>query len=123
MNSLEQMMGLTQQGYPNDMPYPDDPALIAGYMGDDELLMEQMGVPPLENPYELVGMEEPTGADPGYALAQNMLGGPPPQMSQDDINALAYSLGLGGNEGILVDDFQDKIYPRRVNTLSLMGGF
>jgi len=123
MNSLEQMMGLTQQGYPNDMPYPDDPVLMAGYMGDDERLMGQMGVPPLEDPYELVGMEAPTGADSGYALAQNMLGGSQPQVSQDDINALAYSLGLGGNEGILVDDFRDKIYPNRFNTLSLMGGF
>lgn len=123
MNSLEQMMGLTQQGYPNDMPYPDDPVLMAGYMGDDERLMGQMGVPPLEDPYELVGMEAHTGADPGYAFAQNMLGGSQPQVSQDDINALAYSLGLGGNEGILVDDFRDKIYPNRFNTLSLMGGF
>lgn len=123
MNSLEQMMGLDQYGYPQMGDYPDDPMMQYGMVGDEAAMMEQMGMPPMEDPYAMVGMEQPVGLDEGRQLSYDMLGGPAPQIGQDEINALAYSLGLGGHNSIVVDDMVDPMYSPRFDTMSLMGGY
>lgn len=119
MNSLETLMGLNRQGIPADMAYSDDPMLQLAMQGNDEAMMEGMGVPPLENPYELVGMEQPQGGDIGNQLTQQMLGGPAPQLSQPEINALAQSLGIGTQNN---DPMTDPMYSPQYNIMSILGG-
>ena len=119
MNSLESLMGLNRQGIPTDMAYADDPMLQLAMQGDDAAMMENMGVPPLENPYELVGMEQPQGGDIGNQLTQQMLGGPAPQLSQPEINALAQSLGIGNQNN---DPMTDPMYAQQYNIMSILGG-
>lgn len=119
MNSLESLMGLNRQGIPTDMAYADDPMLQLAMQGDDAAMMENMGVPPLENPYELVGMEQPQGGDIGNQLTQQMLGGPAPQLSQPEINALAQSLGIGTQNN---DPMTDPMYSPQYNIMSILGG-
>lgn len=122
MNSLEQMMGLSPMGYPQQQGLSDDPMLQMAMNGEENAMMTEMGVPPMEDPYATVGMEAPYGLDDGQMLAQQMLGGPAPQLGQDEINALAFSLGLGNNGGITVDSWQDPMYSERFDTLRAMGG-
>ena len=119
MNSLETLMGLNRQGIPADMAYSDDPMLQLAMQGNDAAMMEGMGVPPLENPYELVGMEQPQGGDSGNQLTQQMLGGPAPQLSQPEINALAQSLGIGTQNN---DPMTDPMYSPQYNIMSILGG-
>lgn len=119
MNSLETLMGLNRQGIPTDMAYADDPMLQLAMQGDNDAMMENMGVPPLENPYELVGMEQPQGGDIGNQLTQQMLGGPAPQLSQPEINALAQSLGIGTQNS---DPMTDPMYSPQYNIMSILGG-
>jgi hypothetical protein len=119
MNSLESLMGLNRQGIPADMAYADDPMLQLAMQGNDAAMMEGMGVPPLENPYELVGMEQPQGGDIGNQLTQQMLGGPAPQLSQPEINALAQSLGIGTQNS---DPMTDPMYSPQYNIMSILGG-
>ena len=119
MNSLESLMGLNRQGIPTDMAYADDPMLQLAMQGDDAAMMENMGVPLLENPYELVGMEQPQGGDIGNQLTQQMLGGPVPQLSQPEINALAQSLGIGNQNN---DPMTDPMYSPQYNIMSILGG-
>lgn len=119
MNSLETLMGLNRQGIPADMAYADDPMLQLAMQGNDAAMMEGMGVPPLENPYELVGMEQPQGGDIGNQLTQQMLGGPAPQLSQPEINALAQSLGIGTQNS---DPMTDPMYSPQYNIMSILGG-
>lgn len=119
MNSLETLMGLNRQGIPADMAYSDDPMLQLAMQGNDAAMMEGMGVPPLENPYELVGMEQPQGGDIGNQLTQQMLGGPAPQLSQPEINALAQSLGIGTQNS---DPMTDPMYSPQYNIMSILGG-
>lgn len=119
MNSLETLMGLNRQGIPTDMAYSDDPMLQLAMQGNDAAMMEGMGVPPLENPYELVGMEQPQGGDIGNQLTQQMLGGPAPQLSQPEINALAQSLGIGTQNS---DPMTDPMYSPQYNIMSILGG-
>ena len=119
MNSLETLMGLNRQGIPADMAYADDPMLQLAMRGNDAAMMEGMGVPPLENPYELVGMEQPQGGDIGNQLTQQMLGGPAPQLSQPEINALAQSLGIGTQNS---DPMTDPMYSPQYNIMSILGG-
>lgn len=119
MNSLETLMGLNRQGIPADMAYSDDPMLQLAMQGDNEAMMEGIGVPPLENPYELVGMEQPQGGDIGNQLTQQMLGGPAPQLSQPEINALARSLGIGTQNN---DPMTDPMYSPQYNIMSILGG-
>lgn len=119
MNSLETLMGLNRQGIPVDMAYADDPMLQLAVQGNDAAMMEGMGVPPLENPYELVGMEQPQGGDIGNQLTQQMLGGPAPQLSQPEINALAQSLGIGTQNS---DPMTDPMYSPQYNIMSILGG-
>lgn len=119
MNSLETLMGLNRQGIPADMVYSDDPMLQLAMQGNDAAMMEGMGVPPLENPYELVGMEQPQGGDIGNQLTQQMLGGPAPQLSQPEINALAQSLGIGTQNS---DPMTDPMYSPQYNIMSILGG-
>lgn len=119
MNSLETLMGLNRQGIPADMAYSDDPMLQLAMQGDNEAMMEGMGVPPLENPYELVGMEQPQGGDIGNQLTQQMLGRPAPQLSQPEINALAQSLGIGTQNN---DPMTDPMYSPQYNIMSILGG-
>ena len=119
MNSLETLMGLNRQGIPADMAYADDPMLQLAIQGNDAAMMEGMGVPPLENPYELVGMKQPQGGDIGNQLTQQMLGGPAPQLSQPEINALAQSLGIGTQNS---DPMTDPMYSPQYNIMSILGG-
>lgn len=119
MSSLETLMGLNRQGIPTDMAYSDDPMLQLAMQGNDAAMMEGMGVPPLENPYELVGMEQPQGGDIGNQLTQQMLGGPAPQLSQPEINALAQSLGIGTQNS---DPMTDPMYSPQYNIMSILGG-
>lgn len=119
MNSLESLMGLNRQGIPTDMAYSDDQMLQLAMQGNDAAMMEGMGVPPLENPYELVGMEQPQGGDIGNQLTQQMLGGPAPQLSQPEINALAQSLGIGTQNS---DPMTDPMYSPQYNIMSILGG-
>ena len=119
MNSLETLMGLNRQGIPTDMAYSDDPMLQLAMQGNDAAMMEGMGVPPLENPYKLVGMEQPQGGDIGNQLTQQMLGGPAPQLSQPEINALAQSLGIGTQNS---DPMTDPMYSPQYNIMSILGG-
>lgn len=119
MNSLESLMGLNRQGIPAEMAYADDPMLQLAMQSDNEAMMEGMGVPPLENPYELVGMEQPQGGDIGNQLTQQMLGGPVPQLSQPEINALAQSLGIGNQNN---DPMTDPMYAQQYNIMSILGG-
>lgn len=119
MNSLESLMGLNRQGIPTDMAYADDPMLQLAMRGDNDAMMEDMGVPPLENPYELVGMEQPQGGDIGNQLTQQMLGGPAPQLSQPEISALAQSLGIGTQNS---DPMTDPMYSPQYNIMSILGG-
>lgn len=119
MNSLETLMGLNRQGIPTDMTYADDPMLQLAMQGNDAAMMEGMGVPPLENPYELVGMEQPQGGDIGNQLTQQMLGGPAPQLSQPEINALAQSLGIATQNN---DPMTDPMYSPQYNIMSILGG-
>lgn len=119
MNSLETLMGLNRQGIPADMAYADDPMLQLAMQGNDAAMMEGMGVPPLENPYELVGMEQPQGGNIGNQLTQQMLGGPAPQLSQPEINALAQSLGIGTQNS---DPMTDPMYSPQYNIMSILGG-
>lgn len=119
MNSLESLMGLNRQGIPAEMAYADDPMLQLAMQGNNEAMMEGMGVPPLKNPYELVGMEQPQGGDIGNQLTQQMLGGPVPQLSQPEINALAQSLGIGNQNN---DPMTDPMYAQQYNIMSILGG-
>lgn len=123
MNSLEQMMGLDQMGYPQGQGVSDDPMLQLAMMDDQEAMMAEMGVPPMGDPYATVGMETPQGLDEGQMLAHQMLGGPAPQMGQAEMNALAFSLGLGNNGGITIEGEQDPMYSNRFDTLRMMGGY
>lgn len=119
MNSLESLMGLNRQGIPYGQGYSEDPMLQLAMQGDDNALMEGMGVPPVEDPYGLVGMEQPTGGDIGNQLTQQMLGQPAPQLSQPEINALAQSLGIGVQNN---DPMTDPMYSPQYNIMSILGG-
>lgn len=119
MNSLESLMGLNRQGIPYGQGYSEDPMLQLAMQGDDNALMEGMGVPPVEDPYGLVGMEQPTGGDIGNQLTQQMLGQPAPQLSQPEINALAQSLGIGVQNN---DPMTDPMYAPQYNIMSILGG-
>ena len=123
MNSLEQMMGLNPQGYPQDMGYTDDPMLQYGMMDDQDAMMAQMGMAPMEDPYAMVGMDAPQGMTQGAELARQMLGGPAPQVGQEELNALAQALGLNNRQGITVDPMQDPMYSPRFDTMAYLGGF
>lgn len=123
MNSLDSMMGVDPYGYPQGMGYPDDPMLQDGMMDDQAALMVQMGVPPMEDPYAMAGMEQPQGMDMGRQLSYDALGGASPQLGQEELNALAYSLGLGNSgDGVLYGQIQDPMYSPRFDTLRMMGG-
>lgn len=119
MNSLDSLMGLNPQGIPYSQGYADDPMLQLAMQGDDNALMEGMGVPPLEDPYGLVGMEQPTGGDIGHQLTQQMLGQQVPQLTQPEINALAQSLGIGVQNN---DPMTDPMYAPQYNIMSILGG-
>lgn len=119
MNSLDSLMGLNPQGIPYGQGYADDPMLQLAMQGDDNALMEGMGVPPLEDPYGLVGMEQPTGGDIGHQLTQQMLGQQVPQLTQPEINALAQSLGIGVQNN---DPMTDPMYAPQYNIMSILGG-
>lgn len=123
MKSLETMMGLDPNGYPHDMGYADDPMLQYGMMDDQTAIMEQMGMPPMEDPYTVVGMEPPQGMDEGKQLAHVMLGGPSPQLGQEELNQLAMSLGIGNGNGITLDQMADPMYSPKFDTLKFMGGY
>ena len=123
MNSLEMMMGLDPNGYPQDMGYTDDPMLQYGMMDDQTAMMEQMGMPPMEDPYAMAGMEQPQGMDEGRQLAHAMLGGPSPQLGQEELNQLAMSLGIGNGNGITLDQMADPMYSPKFDTLKFMGGY
>ena len=112
-------MGLNPQGIPYGQGYADDPMLQLAMQGDDNALMEGMGVPPLEDPYGLVGMEQPTGGDIGHQLTQQMLGQQVPQLTQPEINALAQSLGIGTQNS---DPMTDPMYSPQYNIMSILGG-
>lgn len=122
MNSLEQMMGLNPYGYPAEMGYPEDPMLQYGAMDDQDAMMAQMGMPPMEDPYAIAGMEAPQGMNAGAQLTREMLGGPPPQLGQAEINALAQALGIGNRQGIQVDPMQDPMYSQKFDTMAFLGG-
>lgn len=119
MNSLDSLMGLNSQGIPYGQGYAEDPILQLAMQGDDNALMEGMGVPPLEDPYGLVGMEQPTGGDIGHQLTQQMLGQQVPQLTQPEINALAQSLGIGVQNN---DPMTDPMYAPQYNIMSILGG-
>lgn len=119
MNSLDSLMGLNRQGIPYGQGYAEDPILQLAMQGDDNALMEGMGVPPLEDPYELVGMEQPAGGDIGHQLTQQMLGQQVPQLTQPEINALAQSLGIGVQNN---DPMTDPMYAPQYNIMSILGG-
>lgn len=123
MNSLEQMMGLDRMGYPQGQGVSEDPMLQLAMMEDQDAMMAEMGVPPMGDPYAMAGMETPQGLDEGQMLAQQMLGGPAPQLGQAEMNALAFSLGLGNNGGITIEGEQDPMYSNRFDTLRMMGGY
>lgn len=120
--SLEQLMGLNPNGYPQEQGYPDDPMLQYAMAEDQDAMMAEMGMPPMEDPYAMAGMDVPQGLDEGRQLAYDMLGGPAPQIGQAELNALAYSLGLGNDNGVLYGHMQDPMYSPRFDTMSLMGG-
>lgn len=123
MNTLERMAGLDQMGYPDDTEYPDDPMQLAAYENDQDAMMALMGMEsPMPNPYDMVGMEQPIGLEAGRMLSQEMLGGVPPQLGQDEINALAQALGLSSANGILVGEVEDPMYSPRFDVMNFMGG-
>lgn len=123
MNSLEQMMGLSPMGYPQGQGEAEDPMLQMAMNGDQDAMMNEMGVPPMGDPYASLGMEAPQGVDNGQMLTQQMLGDQPQQLGQDEMNALAFSLGLGNNNGITIDGPSAPMYSDRFDTLRMMGGY
>lgn len=95
MNSLEMMMGLNPQGVPNSFPMQGvDPMYAMAMQGDSQGMMEQLGMPSQQDPYEILGMDAPMGMDEGARLAQEMLGGQYPELTQEDINTLALGIGI-----------------------------
>lgn len=120
MFSLETLMGMNRQGIPTDAGLdPNDPMLQAAMVNDQAAMMEGMGMPPLEDPYAMAGMEAPYGQDPSATLTRDMLGGPPPQMSQPEINALAQALGIGTQNA---DPMVDPMYSPQFDIMTLLGG-
>nr|DAR25217.1 MAG TPA: hypothetical protein [Caudoviricetes sp.] len=118
MKSLESLMGLTQQGIPNEMAYPNDPMLQSAMMGDNNALMEQLGVT-VEDPYELLNMPQPQGANIGNELTTQMLGQSAPRLSQPELNALAQAIGIGTPS---YDPMVDPMYAQQFNIMSILGG-
>lgn len=117
------MMGVDPYGYPQGMEYSDDPMLQEGMMDNQAALMAEMGMPPMEDPYAMANMEQPQGMEMGRQLSYDALGGVSPQLGQEELNALAYSLGLGNNgDGVLYGQMQDPMYSSRFDTLRMMGG-
>lgn len=105
MNSLEQMMGLNSQGIPNDFAMQGiDPMYAMAMQNDIPGMMEQVGVPQEQDPYQIMGMEDPAMMDPGAELAREMLGGQYPAMTQEEINNLALSLGIDNGSADLGTD-------------------
>ncbi len=120
MNSLDALAGLNPQGQPMGFPMPNDPMLQAAYQGDEAMMGEMMGVPPMDDPYGLVGMEQPEGMDMGQELAYDMLGGPAPQLSQADLNSIAQRLGLTNYQpGV---EMTDPMYAPHFNVMNKLGG-
>lgn len=124
MNTLDQMAGLDQLGYPQEMGYPQDPMLQAGYADNQDAMLAQLGMQsPMQDPYAMVGMDAPQGLDEGRLLAQQMLGGQPPQLGQQEIDALAQSLGLRPSTNILFGGVEDPMYSPRFDVNQLLGGY
>lgn len=121
MNSLDSLMGLNAQGVPYGFPMAEDPMMQAAYEGNDAEMMGQLGMPPMENPYEMVGMEDPYGVDPSYALTEEMLGGPAPQMTQAETDALAAALGI--KQASIADPLTDPMYAQQFDTMNRLGGW
>ena len=120
MNPLEQLMGLNAQGMPDGYSMQtSDPMLLAAMQGDNDTLMEGMGVPPVDDPYAMVGMAQPTGVDEGALLTQQMLGQPLPQFSKEEVNALAQAIGLNTSTS---DPMTDPMYSQQFDLMSLLGG-
>lgn len=111
-------MGLTPQGMPNGMAYPNDPILQSAMMGDNNALMEQMGVE-VEDPYTMLGMPQPQGTDVGNELTTQMLGQNVPRLSQQELNALAQAIGIGTPPD---DPAVDPMYSQQFNIMSILGG-
>lgn len=122
MRSLETLMGLNQQGVPGNMAYMDDPMLQMAVDGDNSAMMEQLGVPQ-EDPYAMLGMEAPAGVDIGRQLTAQVLGQQPPQVTPDQINAIAQAIGVvPQREGPLADPMLDTLYTRPTDLMSILGG-
>lgn len=119
MNTLAQMMGLNPQGVPNELGFQmEDPYLQMAMQGQDPALMAQQGVqlPPMDNPYQDMGMS-------GQALATQMLGQPAPQITQEEVNALAQALGLGTNSMVENGVAIDPMLSQNFNLLGALGGY
>lgn len=123
MNYLDSLMGLNQQGIPQDMSLPADPLMQMAMQGDEAGMMSEMGVP-MEDPYAMTGMEQPQGGDIGYQMATDMLGGPPPVMGQAEMDAIAQNLGIGSDSrvGPLEGQMYDPMYSQKFNVFDLVGG-
>lgn len=105
MNSLEMMLGLNPQGVPNSFPTNGiDPMYQMAIQGDTQGLLGQMGVPPQQDPYAVAGMVAPSGLNEGALLTQELLEGQYPEITQDEINALALSLGIDNGSAMTATD-------------------
>lgn len=119
MNTLAQMMGLNPQGIPNDLGFQmEDPYLQMAMQGQDPALMAQQGVqlPPMDNPYQDMGMS-------GQELTAQMLGQPAPQITQEEVNALAQALGLGSNNMVANGGAIDPMLSPNFDLLGALGGY
>lgn len=117
MSTIDQLMGLNPQGIPQPYGFSVDvPMAELAMQGDDPALMAQMGVPPMEDPYAMVGMQPPQGSPMGSQLTQQLLGEQPPRLGSPEVEALAQMLGLH-NKGIVADPATDPMYSPSFNFL------
>lgn len=119
--SLESLMGLNQQGIPQPYGFSvDDPTYELAMQGQDPMLMQEMGVEP-PNPYAELGVD-PQGLS-AQEMTANVLGAPNPQISQEQINAIAQSLGLGTNNMVVDGIMTDPMYAPQFDVMRHLGGY
>lgn len=117
MQSLDILQRLAGDGVAGDSVALDDPLLQLASEGDAGALMEHMGIPYPENPYEYVGMEYPVGEYVGDELTRKLIGNSAQILTQDQLGALASALGVDNKDPML-----DPMRQPQFDIMSLLGG-
>lgn len=114
MQNLDMLMRLAGE---NQQAQYDDPLLQLASSADTNTMLEELGIPYPENPYEYIGMEQPVGNNISDALTREVLGSRVPTLAQDQLVALASALGVDNKDPML-----DPMRTQQFDIMTLLGG-